>query len=134
MTMTTNSTAAAALVQVVDNNTTACIVSLMGTMPPDDRDRLMRRYGSANVLRQWRLDDRDAAIRQLAAGYAEGSGRALADVLHRDLLRYAASGYRVNPAPPADDRRAMLHRVLDLIGGGKVPSAVQLRSILAGVR
>jgi len=132
--MTTNSTAAPSLVTLTAESTSLCLVSGAASMPADDRERFFRRYGSANVLRQWRLDDRDAAIRQLAAGYTEGSGRALADVLHRDLVRYAASGHRINTAPPTDGRRALLHRVLDLIGDGKIPSAAQIRGILAGVR
>jgi hypothetical protein len=100
-----------------------------------DVERLWRMYASPSALRRRRLDRRDHAIREVAAGYTEGSGRALADVLHRDLVRYAASGHRVNTAPPAvDDKRSLLHRTLDLIGAGKIPSAAQIRGILAGVR
>jgi hypothetical protein len=36
--------------------------------------------------------------------------------------------------PPADDRRALLHRALDLVCASKIPSAAQIRGILAGVR
>jgi hypothetical protein len=120
------------LVTLTAESTALLIVSGAASMPADDRERFFRRYGSANVLRQWRLDDRDAAIRELASLYAVASGRALAEAIRTDLLRYAASGYR-HSAPPADARRALLHRVLDL-GGGKVPSATQIRGILAGVR
>jgi len=116
------------------DNTTACIVSGLDSMPFNDVARLFARYGSANALRQRRLDRRDDAIRQLVMHYDATGGRPLADAIRRDLLRYAASGYRVNPAPPADAKRALLHQILDLIGSGKVPGATQMRTILAGVR
>jgi hypothetical protein len=132
MAMTTNSTAAAALVQVVDNNTTACIVSLMGTMPLADIRRMLVKHASPSALRRRALDDRDAAIRQLAATYAAASGRAMADAVHRDLQRYAASAYRFERnRPPSDPTRVLLHRVL-AIGDGRVPSFELIRRALGG--
>jgi hypothetical protein len=121
------------LVSITAESTSLCLVSGAASMPADDRERWFRRYGSANALRQWRLDDRDAAIRQLAAHYDLTGGRALARAIRTDLIRYGASGHR-HSAPPADAKRALLHRVLDLVGGGKIPSAAQIRGILAGVR
>jgi hypothetical protein len=128
-----NSTAPPTLVVLTAESTSLCLVSGAASMPADDRERWFRRYGSANALRQWRLDDRDHAIRSLAAHYDLTGGRALARAIRTDLIRYGASGYR-HSAPPADDRRSLLHRVLDLIGAGKVPSVGQLREILAGKR
>jgi hypothetical protein len=113
--------------------TDALVVSLLDTMAFGDVERFLRRHGGKNALNQRRLDARDAAIRELAAGRTEGSGRALAKAIRTDLIRYGASGYR-RSAPPADDRRALLHKILDLVGDRKIPSAGQLREILAGKR
>jgi hypothetical protein len=89
---------------------------------------MLARHFSPNAIRLRRLDQRDDAIRALAMQYDALSGRKIAEAVHRDLLRYAVS------APPADAKRAALHQILDLIGGGKIPSAGQIRGILAGVR
>jgi hypothetical protein len=134
-TPTNSTTAPPSLVTLTAKSTSLCLVSGAASMPADDRERWFRRYGSANALRQWRLDDRDAAIRALAALYDATSGCALAEVVRRDLARYGASGYRVNTAQtPTDAKRPLLHRVLDLVGAGKIPSAGQIREILAGKR
>jgi hypothetical protein len=133
-TMMTNSTAAVRVVLLSGDSTSACIVSGFASMPLADIRSLLAKHASPSALRRRVLDARDVAIRQLAATYAATSGRALADTVHRDLVRYGASGHRVNMAPPADTKRALLHRALDLIGGGKVPSSALIRAILAGVR
>jgi len=78
------------------------------------------------------LDQRDNVIRQLAAHYTATSGRALADALRRDLLRYAASAYRFERnRPPEDPMRVLLHRIL-AIGDGRVPSFELIRRALGG--
>jgi hypothetical protein len=115
-------------------STESCIVSGITWMQDDDVDRLWRMYASPSARRQRRLGQRDDAILALAQLYRATSGRALAAAINTDLRRYSASGYRVNAAPPADDRRALLHRVLDLVGDGKIPSVGQIRGILAGMR
>jgi hypothetical protein len=133
--MPATSSAAPSLVTLTAENTTLCMVSGLASMPIDDRERFFRRYGSANALRQWRLDDRDAAIRQLAAHYTLPSGRQLAAAIRADLIRYAASGYQHKRLSVAvSDKRSLLHRVLDLVGAGKLPGITQMRTILAGMR
>jgi hypothetical protein len=131
--MTTNS-ALPSLVTLTAESTTLCIVYGFDSMPVDQAARLLRRLGSPSALRRRRLDERDSAICDLVAHYDLASGRQLAEAVHRDLVRYAASGHRVNTAPPADAKRALLHQILDLIGGGKIPGAEQIREILAGKR
>jgi hypothetical protein len=133
--MSDSTVAPPSLVTLTGTSTELCVISGITWMIDADADveRLWRMYVSPSALRRRRLDQRDDAIRQLAAGYTEGSGRDLANAINRDLVRYAASGFRINAAPPADARRALLHRVLAL-GAGKVPSSGQIRGILGGVR
>jgi hypothetical protein len=135
--MSGSSTTAAApeLVTITAKSTALCAVSAITWMidAGEDIERLWHMYAAPSALRRRRLDQRDEAIREVAAGYTDGSGRALAHAISRDLQRHAASVYR-HSAPPADAKRALLHRVLDLVGAGKVPSAAQIRGILAGVR
>src|ERR1700680_1375771 len=128
MTMTSNAPLPS-LVTLTAESTSLCLIGGAASMPADDRERWFRRYGSANALRQWRLDDRDAAIRQLAALYDAASGRALARAIHTDLRRH-----RIDTAARTDDRRVLLRKILVLIGAGKIPGVVQLKSILSGGR
>src|SRR5580700_695830 len=102
----TSSTTASIQVVLTAESTSLCLVSGAASMPADDRERWFRRYGSANALRQWRLDDRDGAIRQLAVHYDLTGGRALAGAIRTDLIRAGASGYR-HSAPPVDDRHSL---------------------------
>ena len=82
------------LVTISGTNTTSCIVSGINTMSVADIRSFLARHCSPSALRRRMLDQRDNVIRQLAAHYTATSGRALADALRRDLLRYAASAYR----------------------------------------
>jgi hypothetical protein len=114
--------------------TDTLVVRLMGTMPLAEAEQLARSMATGRRWQRRRLDERDELILQLVAHYDLTKSRKIAAAIHSDLVRYGASGHRVNRAPPADDKRALLHRVLDLIGDGKIPGAVQIRSILSGGR
>src|SRR5437868_10982678 len=119
------------LVTLTAESTALCMVSGLASMPLGDIRLFLARHCSPSALRRRVLDQRDDVIRQLAAHYTATSGRALAEVISRDLRRYGASGYQVNPAP-ADDKRGLLHRALDL-GGGKTPGPANIRRILGGL-
>jgi hypothetical protein len=99
----------------------------------DDWFWLMERIEPAWRRRQRRLGDRDAAICALATQMAGASGRALAQNIARDLLRYATSGWRFerDEPPPADPARALMHRILT--ANGKTPSLATIRRALAGI-
>lgn len=80
-------------------------------------------------IRARRLEERDAAIRELAAYYPlASSGRALAAAMRVDLQRLASRGARSLSAA----HRAALGRVLEL-AGGRSPSETVLRDALAGL-
>jgi hypothetical protein len=132
--MTNSASPTRVVISITDNDTTSCIVSLSETMPHADIRRMLARHFSANALKLRRLDRRDDVIRQLRQLYDLDSGRQIAEAINRDLHRYGASGFRVNKVPPADEKRGLLHRVLDLIGTGEIPGAGQIREILAGKR
>jgi hypothetical protein len=71
-----------------------------------DVEWLLRTYASPSARRHRRLDQRDEAIRQLAAEYDLAGGRALVRAIHRDLIFFSSKAIRV-----AIDRPRILHRV-----------------------
>ncbi len=86
-------------------------------------------YASPSARRQHRLDDRDNLIRELAAHYNLPSGRQIAAAINADLRRH-----RIDTPLPADNKRALLRRILVLIANGKIPGAGQIGDVLAGKR
>ena len=89
-----------------------------------------------SVRRARRLAARDELVRASAVHYPEQStGRALAAALHRDLRRYAATGWRFerDRPPIGDAKRQAWHAILSL-NEGKMIAAGQIRAILAGLR
>jgi len=75
---------------------------------------------SPSALRRRREDERDDRIRDLALDFglfaSNASVRAIAGGVATALQRYAASAWRRGETP-ADRRRALLHRVLELNHG-----------------
>jgi hypothetical protein len=102
----------------------------------DDRLWLSTRVESKWLARRRRLAARDAAICEVARLLGPfDSGRAAALVVNRRITRYVAAGWRFErnlDEAPADPLRGAMHRVLSR-GGGRVPTARQLRRILAGL-
>jgi hypothetical protein len=88
-------------------------------LDPDEVKRLFRVYGAPSVLRRRRLDERDDAIRTLAASLDAGDGLVLAKAVGAKLDRPSGNPLATHAA--------------DLCGG-KIPSKFQLKSILAGRR
>src|SRR4029077_2620116 len=92
-------------------------------------ERLAQHFLPSALLRR-RLTARNAKICSIAVGRA-GAGREIARGSHRDLRRYNAAGYEYErDRPPADPRRALMHRVLVL---SRVPSEHTIRRALAGL-
>ena len=99
-------------------------------LPADALERLAV-YCSPAYVRRARLRERAAAIRELAMHYSAASGRALAGRMAEDLARYRAAGRHRDP-PPADPRRLLLHRVVEL-SGGRAPGWRTVFVALAGL-
>jgi hypothetical protein len=129
--MPANSTATAprAVIHLYRDDLEACVVAALNRLPIDDRERVLRRHGGRNALLQHRLDERDNLLIELAAHYDLPSGRKIARAINADLRHH-----RIDTSPPTDSKRVLLRRILVLIGDGKLPGAVQIRSILAGAR
>lgn len=109
------------------------IDDILADQPIEVMERLAGRYFTPSALLRRRLAERDAAIRALADA-SRGSGRELARAIHRELNRYAGGRFKFEREnPPADRRRAALHRALTL-NGGKVLGEEALRRVLAGLR
>jgi hypothetical protein len=110
-------------------------VALLDQLPVEVLERLARRFLSRSALRRRREAERAEAYRALVAGVPTmAPGRQLARALVEELARYQASAWRFerDRPPPADPRRAMMHRALTL-GGGSVPSLSTARRALAGL-
>ncbi len=106
------------------------IEQLLVRQPVEAMERLARHFLPSALLRR-RLAARNAKICSIAVGRA-GAGREIARGIHRDLRRYNAAGYEYErDRPPADPRRALMHRVLVLSRG--VPSEHTIRRALAGL-
>ena len=111
---------------------------LFAAAPVEELERLARRYFTPSALARRRLGERNLAIYRLAAvllaGGGEASGHSLADRIAAEVGRYASSTWRHerDRTPPADPRRALLHRIL-VLGRGDFPGRHQLRRILAGL-
>jgi hypothetical protein len=103
------------------------IEQLLVRQPVEAMERLARHFLPSALLRR-RLAARNAKICSIAVGRA-GAGREIARGIHRDLRRYNAAGYE-RDRPPADPRRALMHRVLVL---SWVPSEHTIRRALAGL-
>jgi len=109
------------------------IEELIARLPIESLESLARRHCTASALARRRLAERDLVIRTLAAG-RPGTGHEMARLVHKDLRRYAAGGFRFErDRPPVDNpRRANMHRVL-VLNRGKILSERALRHVLAGL-
>ena len=106
------------------------IEQLLVRQPVEAMERLARHFLPSALLRR-RLAACNAKICSIAVGRA-GAGREIARGIHRDLRRYNAAGYEYErDRPPADPRRALMHRVLVLSRG--VPSEHTIRRAPAGL-
>jgi hypothetical protein len=127
--MSASSTAARPVIHLYRDDLESCVVEALNRLPIEDRERVLRRHGGKNAMLQHRLDERDKLLIELAAHYDLPSGRKIAKAINADLRHH-----RIDTSPPADSKRVLLWRILVLIGDGKLPGAVQIRSILAGAR
>jgi hypothetical protein len=130
-----DSTAAARpVIHLYRDNLEACVVEALNRLPIEDRERVLRRHGGKNALKQWRRDQRDAAIRDAAddcRNITKPTERA--DEIRRQLALYAGGAYRFERnRPPGDPARARLHRVL-MLQRGRVPSFSTVWRALAGI-
>lgn len=117
-------------------NDAARLDRILAALPnPADREWLAERLEPRWRRRERRLEERDEAVRTLAAERfgALPSGRAMATEMRRALSVYAAGSTCKGETVPSDSRRASLHRLLKLFGG-RVPSVGTLRAALAGIR
>lgn len=103
-------------------------------LPVESLEKLARHF-TPSALRLRRLVERDRVIRALATGMNSTlPARELARELSREISRYRMGRWRFEASgpPPADSRRAQLHRLLTL-NEGKPLSAPTLRRVLAGL-
>jgi hypothetical protein len=108
---------------------------IVSGLEADDQAWLRRRIEPPWRTRLRRLDERDAAIRELGSHFLHlRRGRAIAEACATDLSRYRASGWQHEQGKPAvgDTTRVLLHRILTL-NGGKTIGRDRIREILAGV-
>jgi hypothetical protein len=107
------------------------IEQLLARQPVEVMQRLARHFTPSALISR-RLAERNQKIRALAIGWL-GTGRELAREIHQDVRRYGAGGFRFErDRPPADPRRAMMHRIL-VLSDGKAPSEPTIRRALAGL-
>jgi hypothetical protein len=106
---------------------------VLEALPVEALERLRPRYFTDNTLRRRRLEQRDDAIRALAADGA-ASGREMAAAIEAELRQYGEAGWRFERgrAPPPDLRHALRHRVLTLCRG-KAPGLSIVTRALAGL-
>jgi hypothetical protein len=109
---------------------------LVENLPFEVAERLARTHFSPSALRRRRLDERDAALRELAIGMMAkaSTGESLARTIARELHRYASSAWRFERERPApvDPPRALLYRILHL-GSGHCPGQATVHRALAGL-
>jgi transposase-like protein len=133
--MSESSTAAARpVIHLYRDNLEACVVAALNRLPIEDRERVLRRHGGKNALKQWRRDQRDAAIRDVADDCRNITAPTeRAEEIRRQLALYAGGAYRFEPNRPPEDRaRARMHRVLTL-QNGRVPSFSTVWRALPGI-
>src|SRR3954454_2186611 len=108
--------------------------------PVEVLERLAVRHFSRSALRRRRLDARDEDFRELArCVIADGgpiTGQPLARAVLQRVERYEFNAWprERNGPEPADQKRAILWRILSLNAGSKMPGEPQLVRILAGIR
>jgi transposase-like protein len=131
--MSASSTAARPVIHLYRDELESCVVEALNRLPIEDRERVLRRHGGANALRQWRRDQRNAAIRDVAddcRGDLAPTERARE--IRRRLALYAGGMWRFERnQPPEDAERARMHRVL-VLQRGRAPSFSMVWRALAG--
>lgn len=98
-------------------------------LPPDAREAFADLFARP-AIEASRSDARDMALTELVAE-RKGSAKALAEVVHRALTRYATSGWKFDhtSSQPREIRHRAAHAFLRN-NGGKVPSINRLRIII----
>jgi transposase-like protein len=125
--------AARPVIHLYRDNLESCVVEALNRLPIEDRERVLRRHGGKNALKQWRRDQRNAAIRDVADDCCEiTKPTERADEIRRRLALYAGGMWRFEKSRlPEDPERARMHRVLAL-QRGRVPSFSMVWRALAG--
>lgn len=98
--------------------------------PIEAREQLARHFTPA-ALGKARRADRDGVLVSMTIG-RWGDAKALAQAVHKDLMRYAASAWRFDQdrAAPFDEKHTLAHRALKL-SDGAVLSERSLRRVFA---
>jgi len=89
----------------------------------EDVKRIMRRYCSRGALRARRLNERDDLIRQLANFCTGSRGCTVAEDLHRELGRFAATGWHRKDVRP--DQKQKFIDPIRCKGEPGLPAAVR---------
>jgi hypothetical protein len=103
-------------------------------LPVESLERLAH-YLAPSAIRRRRDDERNACYCALAAGLLPANRtREFARVIATELSCYQHGRWRFEHGspPPADARRALMHRILTL-DGGKILAPASLRRVLAGI-
>jgi hypothetical protein len=103
-------------------------------LPVESLERLAP-YLAPSAIRRRRDEERNVCYRGLAAGLPPANRmRELARAIATEIGRYQHGRWRFEHGgpPPADPRRALMHRILTL-DGGKILAPASLRRVLAGI-
>jgi hypothetical protein len=110
------------------------VAAALGSLPVESLERLAP-YLTRSAIRRRRDAERNVCYCELAtrlppANWTSELARAIATELHR--YQHGRWRFERRGPPPADARRALMHRILTL-DGGKILAPASLRRVLAGI-